>query len=243
VTDPAFYRLVTASRRYTEGMRLGALLLIAGCHASIAPGQPDAAPVDSTASCASQRPVFVALDGVMLVQAAASDATMNQAEWLPVQMAMVPAYRASSVNRAAQIQQLLAALAGPFPDLPIVTARPAGGSFVLLAVGGSGADLGFVGTTNAATHLDCGDANPNDVVWVSEALAAQETADLAIGAIGVAIGLTGTMNSDDCMCGFGNSCASNPTACTLGTLPADARCPGQAQPQDESAGFARAFCD
>jgi len=223
-------------------MRPGALLLIAGCHASLAPGEPDAStPMDSIASCASHRPVFVALDGVMLTQAP-SDATLNQAEWLPVQMAMVPAYRAAAANRDAQIQQLLAALVRPFPDLPIVTERPAAGSFVLLAIGGSGADLGFVGTTNAATHLDCDDANPNDVVWVSEALGAQETADLAIGAIGVAIGLTGTMNSDDCMCGFGNSCASNPTACTLGTLPSDARCPGQAQPQDESAAFTRAFC-
>jgi hypothetical protein len=225
-------------------MRLGALLLIAGCHASLAPGEPDAStPVDSTASCASHRPVFVALDGVTLAQATVSDATLNQAEWLPVQMAMVPAYRANASNRDAQIQQLLAAIAGPFPGLPIVNERPADGTFVLLAIGGSGADLGFVGTTNAATHLDCGDANPNDVVWVSEALGAQETADLAIGAVGVAIGLTGTMNSDDCMCGFGNNCASNPTPCTLGSMPSDARCPGQAQPQDESAAFARAFCD
>jgi hypothetical protein len=222
-------------------MRLGAFLLTAGCHAAIAPGEPDAPPLDSSPACASRRPIFVALDGVMLSQGP-SDATLNTAEWLPVQTAMVPAYRAAAANRDVQIQELLGALARPFPSLPIVSERPAGGPFVLLAIGGTGADLGFVGTTNAATHLDCGDANPSDVVWVSEALGAQETADLAIGAVGVAIGLSGTMNSDDCMCGFGNSCTSNPTPCTLGTLPSDARCPGQTQPQDERAAFDHAFC-
>jgi hypothetical protein len=114
---------------------------------------------------------------------------------------------------------------------------------VLLAIGGTGAELGFTGVTNAASHLDCGDTIASDVVWVSESLGVQETADLAIGAVGVAIGLTGTMNSDDCLCGFGNSCTSNPGACSLGAaIQSDAKCPGQVQPQDELGAFRSAFC-
>src|SRR5262245_65878133 len=119
---------------------------------------------------------------------------------------MFPAYLANAPNRMALIDQLLAALAGPFPRLPIVTERPTGGPFVLLAIGGTGTDLGFIGVTNAASHLDCGDLVASDVVWVSESVGVGETADLAIGALGVAIGLTGTLSSDDCMCGFGNNC-------------------------------------
>src|SRR5215813_823301 len=125
----------------------------AGCHAELAPSHPDAPPIDAIAACASPRPVFVALDGVMLTQGATSDATLNRAQWLPVASAMVPAYRANAPNRMAVIDQLLAALAQPFPRLPIVTERPSGGPFVLLAIGGTGADLGFIGVTNAASHL------------------------------------------------------------------------------------------
>jgi hypothetical protein len=225
-------------------MRLCALVVAtAGCHAAIAPGADATPAVDSTPACVPRRPILIVLDGTILTQAPTSDATQNTAEWLPVASAAVPAYRDGAPNRDAQKQQLLAAIGKPFPGLPIITDRPANGSFVLLAIGGTGGDLGFVATTNAASHLDCGDTNPNDVVWVSEALDTQDTADLAIGVLGVAIGLTGTMDSDDCLCGFGNSCVPNPTPCTLGTLTSDARCPGQTQPQDEVAAFRHAFCE
>lgn len=216
------------------------MLAIGACQAQVA---GDDVAVDAPGRCASQRPIFVTCDGLMLTQGTASDSTTNTAQWLPVATANVPAYRATTANRAALVDEVASTLARSLPTMPIVATRPTAGSYLLVVIGGTGTDLGFPNGTNAASHLDCADTNPNDVVWVSDTLDAQSTVDLVVGGIGVAIGLTGTMDSSDCLCGFGNSCVPNAQACTLSTsIAADPKCAGSPTTQDEAAAFDHAFC-
>jgi hypothetical protein len=68
-----------------------------------------------------------------------------------------------------------------------------------------------------------------------------------IGAIGFGLGLTGTSDPLDCMCGWDNPCqANNAVACTLGSPiardpAARQRCAGTTT-QDEAATLRAAFC-
>ena len=88
----------------------------------------------------------------------------------------------------------------------------------------------------------------NDIGWVSDTASVSYAQDLAIGAIGWGLGLNGTNDGDDCMCGWANNCDSNSGACslhnniatTLSETPATT-CPNQ-NPQNEKTAFSTGFC-
>jgi len=95
---------------------------------------------------------------------------------------------------------------------------------------------------------DCGDLVKNDVGWVSDTVPANIVVPVTVGTIGWALGLQGTTDTSDCMCGWANSCQWAGTTCTLGaqvaTTPSNSpatTCQGMAT-QDETAAFHAAFC-
>jgi hypothetical protein len=119
---------------------------------------------------------------------------------------------------------------------------------------------GTVGTiySYATSYHDCGDLTKNDVAWISDMTAAATgtvadaptsyIADLVIGAVGWGLGLDGTTDPNDCMCGWANGCTSAAGACTLAPNIAtqilgtnETACPGQ-NPQNERAAFNGDFC-
>jgi hypothetical protein len=201
---------------------------------------------NDTAACTSARVVYLDFDGVTLTRGP-SDATTNTAVWLGVAQATIPAYLASAPSRAQMIHDVTANVTATLSSIPatVVTTRPASGSYVMIVFGGTPQTVN-VPYIDAVAHLDCGDADPNDVGLVFDnvsPLTAQKVADYAVGAIAFGLGLTGTHAPDDCLCGWANGCQQNATACTLSSsIGADLRCNGQTNPQDEVATFRTAFC-
>ena len=249
-------------------MKTLALVLLAGCGAQLGtssnaqsnvdaasgdsntpPGidapvsSPDAAP-----TCANGRAVYLSFEGETLTQATTTDSTQNHAAWIGVGTATVPAFHPGLTNRAQAIQTIVDGVKSRLAGTPIqvVTTRPASGPYVLVVLGGSNQDVGSTYTYATSDH-DCGDLVKNDVAWVSDAPSLSYVPDLVVGAIGWSLGLQGTNDSGDCMCGWANSCSSNPGACTLSasiaTTPSSGNttCAGQ-DPQNEVAAFSTQFC-
>ncbi len=202
---------------------------------------PDAAP-----TCSNGRVIYLNYGGVTLKSTQAkSDATNNAAFWAGSTL-HVPAFRANSATRASDITAITAAITAALSQFPItvVTTRPTTGPYVMVAFGGkSKADFGFDTEYYAIDSLDCGDAWASDVAWVGD-IAPSNTlaADFALGAIGFGLGLSGTLDPNDCMCGWGSSCDSADVACTFSTIAAAPLCQGAANPQDEIGAFDTAFC-
>lgn len=203
----------------------------------------------TTASCNNGRVVFLNFDGVTITQGATTDATQNVASWIGVTTAKVPAYHATASNRNGQISNITAGVQAALAQFPItvVTTRPAAGPYVMIAFGGSSNTVG----TNygyATGNHDCGDLVKSDVGWVSDSTPNSIVANVAVGTIGWGLGLQGSTDPNDCMCGWAASCQWNSTTCTLGTnvttgtssSPATT-CPGL-NPQNEQAAFHTAFC-
>jgi len=223
------------------------------------------ADIDAPPACASGRKLFLEFLGVTLTDAAASDATMNRARWLQNTSATVPAFRVGGANRAAEIQQIIDGVKARLSATPIevVTTRPAAAPYVMIVLGGRNTNRGgTVGTPyyGAVNYHDCGDATKNDVGWVSDmtvaatGLAADSPpafiADLVVGAVGFGLGLDGTTDGADCMCGWGTICTdNNANACTLSsnimsavTNGADNETACQNGTQNEVAAFTTQFC-
>lgn len=235
-----------------------ALVLAAGCGISLqeqageAAGLPDA-PMEQDAPpvpvCANGRVVYLHFGGLTLTRVGSglTDATLNRAEWLAIDTANVPAYKAADANRVAEIQQITDAIKltlGAFP-VTVVTERPAAGPYHMVVFGGPSSALGNTTNSGALSAYDCQNRIRNNVVWIGERFTAQTSADYAVGGIGLALGLTGTLETSDCMCGWGNACAPQASACTLSSqIQNDGRCnAGTAQSQDEVAAFRREFCE
>jgi hypothetical protein len=238
-------------------------LLVCGCHAHLGDGPSplgagddapvgvdsaamnDAAAVDAASACFNGRRVYLNFDGDKLTKGP-SDATTDHAVWLGVTTATVPKFHANSATRTQDIQTVIDLIndkLGTFP-ISVVTQRPASGPYVMVVFGG---DRTIVGTqyNYAVNNLDCGDGVKSDVAWVSDTIPTlQKTADFAVGSIAYGIGLTGTHDPNDCMCGWANGCQQpNNSACTLGmAINADLKCNGQTNPQNEVAAFQQAFC-
>jgi hypothetical protein len=130
-----------------------------------------------------------------------------------------------------------------FP-ITIVTTRPAAGPYVMIVFGGTPQTVN-VPFINAVNHLDCGDANKNDVGIVFDnatPATTQKAADYAIGAIGFGLGLTGTTDPANCMCSWLTQCTQSAGPCTLSSsIQSDPRC-NQTNPVDQVAAFRTAFC-
>jgi hypothetical protein len=220
-----------------------------GDDASALPPDAPAVAMSDAPACFNGRVVFLSFEGVTLTQAMTDDATQNQASWIGVATANVPAYHAGNMNRATQIMNITSAvqsILGGFP-VTVVTTRPLSGPFVMVAFGGTNMTVGSQYTYATSFH-DCGDLVKSDVAWVSDTVPTSKAADYAVGAIAWALGLQGTNDPTDCMCEWANSCVQSSTHCSLhgpistttSSSPATT-CPGLTT-QDENATFSQAFC-
>jgi hypothetical protein len=227
--------------------------VLAGCKAELGADrahQTDDADPSAPMSCSSNgRFVYLAFEGVTLVQATTDDATQNQAQWLGVATAVVPPFHQMSATRDQEIATITTNVSSILADFPItvVTTRPASGPYVLIAFGGTKATVGTSYGSATGNH-DCGDLIKSDVGWVSDTVPTETVATHAVGAIGWVLGLQGTTDPGDCMCGWANGCVRGTSQCTLhGALPTTmsnipaTTCPGMTT-QDEHAAFQQAFC-
>jgi hypothetical protein len=237
------------------------LIVIAGCGISLkeqasSADEPDASvdPVPDAppqaSLCNNGRVVFLNFEGGKLsrVSVGQTDATRDRADWLAAGTANIPAYKAGNAARTVEIQQIVDATRqtlGAFP-IRVVTERPAAGPYHLVIFGGRASQLGNGNDAGALTGYDCGNRVINNVTWIGEKFTPQDAADYVVGAIGLGIGLVGTLDVNDCMCGWGNNCVPNPASgCTLSSSIAnDGACSnGASKTQDEVAAFHREFCE
>ncbi|HWU86510.1 MAG TPA: hypothetical protein VN253_04520 [Kofleriaceae bacterium] len=211
--------------------------------------QPDSAPSPDVPACANGRVVYLSFDGVALTRATPSDATQNRASWMNIAQGTAPRYKTGAANRDQLIQDVTTGIRTQLSSFPVtvVTQRPAAGPYVMIVFGGAANQVGsnFGG---AVQQLDCGDAAKSDVAWISDNVGpTQRVVNFAVGAIGFGLGLTGTSDPLDCMCGWANACTSdNSVACKLSPMitrdpNANQRCPGLTT-QNEVAAFDAAFC-
>jgi hypothetical protein len=210
---------------------------------------PIDAPPDASL-CPTGRVVFLNFDGDTLTQAAASDATQDQAIWVGMSggatTATMTKFRPTAGDRTTQIQDVVTSLQGIFsgvPEIAFVTTRPAAGPYVMIGFGGTMGQAG-VPYTGAVNHLDCGDSNKNDVGWVFESASTTTiAANFAAGAIAFGLGATGTTDPNDCMCGWLTSCQASGNACSFSaTAQAELDCPNETDPQNDVA-ILQAFCN
>lgn len=202
---------------------------------------------DAAIAACARRAVYLNFDGQSLTQGP-SDATQNQASWMTIPRGTAPPYLDGGAGRDAAIQGIADGVRSQLSQFPVqvTTRRPASGDYVMIVFGGT-ADLVGSSFGGAVNQLDCGDARPNDVAWISDNLTGQRAINTAIGAIGFGLGLTATSDPRDCMCSWDNACRSNTSGpCRLGSPIArdpDARqlCRGLTM-QDEVATFRAAFC-
>jgi hypothetical protein len=209
----------------------------------------DAAPGIDAPACFNGRVVFLSFEGETLTKGATSDATSNHASWMQITSGTAPPYHAGGSNRTAEIQAIVDGVTAQLSGFPIivVTTRPTSGQYVMIVYGGTPQQVGsrFNG---AVQQLDCGDATRNDVAWVADNVTPnQKIVNFSIGAIGFGLGLTATLTTTDCMCGWDNACISdNTAACTLTQgitrdPNANQKCNGLVS-QDETTTFSAAFC-
>ena len=237
------------------------LCLLAACDASVSGGRfanenADAAgggddadvgdaTADDASACPNGRDIYLSFEGEPLTKATPSDATQNKVNWIGVTSVNVPGYRLGDGDRATKIatitQRIKDALAG-FP-MQVVTMRPASGPYVMIVFGGDRDQLGTQ-YSYAVNHFDCGDPVKSDVAWVSDDVPFDKVDDYAIGAIGYGLGLGGSNDPNDCMCGWANGCDQTTSQCTFSTsIAANPVCTGAPNPQNEFAAFETGFCN
>jgi hypothetical protein len=239
-----------------------AAALCSGCRAQISDGRdpslggiaPDAGTGSDPGMTGSggptgctRRTLYLNFDGQKLAQGA-SDATRNTAQWMIRTTGEAPAYRLDDAGRDLQIQTIVDGVTRELARFPISVTRirPSAGDYVMIVYGGAAAMVGS-NFGAAVNQLDCGDTHPNDVAWIADSVTGQRAINTTIGAIGFGLGLTATLDPDDCMCSWDNGCRSdNTVACTLGSPiardpQASQRCAGSTS-QDEVAAFRTAFC-
>jgi hypothetical protein len=201
-------------------------------------------PADAPApTCANGRVVYLNFDGQMLVRGGTSDATTNTAAWLGGTSKTVPAFHPTGLtDRAGTIQTIVDSVKNELSATPIqvVTTRPSAGPYVMIVLGGSPSN---VGTNNdATTDHDCGDLVKSDLGWISDSFDPSVVPDVIMGTIGYGLGLDGTADQTDCMCGWENNCRYT-GACTLSMSIATSQlftC--QTGTQNEVAAFTTLFC-
>jgi hypothetical protein len=219
-----------------------------GADAQTSSVPPMDAPADAS-TCPTGRVVFLNFAGDTIAQAAASDATQDQAIWVGMSngatTATMSEFRPNAADRTTQIQSVVTALQSIFagvPEVTFVTTRPAAGPYVMIGFGGTMGQAG-VPYTGAVNHLDCGDTNKNDLGWVFESATTTQAANLAAGAIGFGLGATGTTDQTDCMCGWLTQCQASGNACSFSaTAQAQVACPNETDPQNDVA-ILQAFCN
>lgn len=212
-------------------------------------GGGDGSGSDSSITCANGRTLYLDFEGVTLTRGSPSDASTNRVSWMQNASATVPRYRTNDVNRDGEIVQIINGVKARLAGTPIsvVVGRPTSGAYVMIVFGG---DQNLIGTvySYATNEHDCGDTVKNDVGWISDVAPMSYVPDLVIGTLGWGLGLNGTTDVNDCMCGWANACTSSAGACTLSASIASTAsqapattCPNQ-NPQNELAAFSTGFC-
>jgi hypothetical protein len=252
-------------KRYADGVwRLIASIALAGCSAQLGHGNgaasdaptasahdapvavdapPDAKPDAPPDAYITPRVVYFDFGGVTLTKTATSNSTTNDAAWIGVATATIAAYAGSADpdTVTSEVKILLA-------DVPvsIVTTRPTSGEYILIAFGGSDGDVGSTYTWATGDH-DCGDLDKDGVAWVSDVTPTVDVVPTVVGAIGWNLGLQGTTDTTDCMCGWATDCTLAGSSCTLSTSIAtgssaapSTTCPNE-NPQNELGSFQTAF--
>jgi len=240
--------------------KLALVLVVAGCSAHLDDHDVDGgnrdgnvggdgSGSDTGVTCANGRTLYLNFEGVTLTKGAPSDAITNRVSWMQNATATVPRYRTNDVNRDGEIVSIINGVKARLAGTPInvVVGRPTSGPYVMIVFGG---DQNIVGTiySYATNEHDCGDPVKSDVGWISDVPSVAIVADLAIGTLGWGLGLNGTNDVNDCMCGWANGCMASAGACTLSASIASTAsqspattCPNQ-NPQNELAAFSTGFC-
>ncbi|HEY0192720.1 MAG TPA: hypothetical protein VGC42_16485 [Kofleriaceae bacterium] len=208
---------------------------------------PDAPPM---ATACNQRTLYLNFEGQALQRALVSDATKNQASWMQSDTATAPKFLQGNATRATTIKTIVDGVRAQLSTFPVtvVTDRPASGDYVMIVLGGQRRDVSSAYGA-AVNTLDCGDLVKDDLAWISDgALPEQHVINLVLGATGFGLGLTGTSDPADCMCGWANDCQSNDgVACKLGSPiardpDATQKCSAAGATQDEKLAVHDAFC-
>jgi hypothetical protein len=227
-------------------VQLALLVSVAACGRVGFDERGDGALGSDAAAPACSKVVFLQFEGQVLTRGP-SDATKNTASWMTNATGTAPKYRATSGTRDAEIEAIVDGITQRLTSFPIavVTTRPASGNYNMIVFGGTSQDVGS--SYSADQHLDCGDKTANDVAWISDGITPTvKIVNVAIGALGLGVGLNGTSDPNDCMCGWDNTCMPNMTACTL--TAGIARDPNDSQvcvggpTQDEPAAIKASFC-
>ncbi len=239
------------------------MLLCAACEASIDGGRKNSDVTDASSSgddgsttqidaapTCSSRVVYLNFEGQTLMDAVASDATLNRASWLNKASGTATPFQQGVGNRAQIIADITTGVRGALSQFPItvVTTRPATGPYVMIVYGGNATDVGS-NYGFAVNELDCNESEKSDVAWISNNYTTTlRHVNTTLGAIGFGLGLTATNDVNDCMCGWANGCVKDHSQlCTLNTNiardpGAQQTCQGVGATQNEVAAFTAAFC-
>jgi hypothetical protein len=220
-----------------------------GIDAANPPGD-DAPPPGIDAPVQPKRVVYLSFEGEQLTKGT-SDARTNTASWMQITSGTAPRYKSGAADRATQIQAIVDGLRNQLASFPItiVTDRPTTGEYMMIVFGGTAAQVGSR-FSDAVQQLDCGDSTTHfDLAWISDGVGGgtQHILNDAVGAIGFGLGLTATLDPNDCMCGWDNGCNSNnatPCVLTEGITRdpnANQRCANSGATQDEATAFRNAF--
>lgn len=205
---------------------------------------PDIPPRPDAFACQPRMPVYLNFEGQTLTQGA-PDATANTAPWLAQSSVTVPAFAAGAPDRAQQIATLTAAFVETLAPsgVQIVTTRPAAPPYAMLIIGGA---LGTFGGASSGGFgiFDCMQQATHDIGWIADGQPPQYTANLGAGILGMGVGLTGTTDPQDCMCGWGPPCALTLSRCSFGTAVGrdTATCPALPATQNELATLRATYC-
>lgn len=243
--------LCAACEASIEGGRSGELTTDASTSSNDDASNPPPTDGPASAQCTS-RVVYLNFDGVTLTDAGASDATQNRVSWMMGRASgTVTPFQQGNANRAQIITDITTGVRTGLSQFPVtvVTQRPATGPYVMIVYGGDaqsiGSNFGF-----AVNELDCDESEKSDVAWISNNYTTTlRHVNTTLGAIGFGLGLTGTSNVNDCMCGWANNCNKDHSQlCTLSANitrdpNASQLCNGAGATQNEVAAFNKAFCE
>jgi hypothetical protein len=162
--------------RFVSGALVCALTAFAAPSAGAAPRLfLDHSPVAPPPSAPTLRPyssgpalLYLALDGATITKVSGSGSA--QADTSPLCGATITAFDHAPLGagRAAVIADLLKEVRALFAayDLEVVTSRPTASPYQMAVVGGTPSMCGFPAGYSGMAPLDCGDANPSDVLFV-----------------------------------------------------------------------------
>jgi hypothetical protein len=184
---------------------------LVACGDNIVPPDSGVTRFDCKVPATGTHRLFLAFDGVDLVDAGTADARYDMAAFVEVNIAMVPAWRFGDPNRAAMIEDITCRLRESlFPyDIQVTRTRPpVTEDFEMVVFGGTArTDLGKAVDLPSVIDSDCANANRRDVAWVAEYVSdpgqkqsVEATAALAAAMFGAGNGLVPSKDPTNCTC-------------------------------------------